>query len=294
MAAGRYAPSPTSDLHLGNLRTAVVAYLAARWAGGAFRLRVEDIDERSRPAVAARQLADLAGLGLAWDGPVMWQSRRRAAHLAAIEALAGAGLVYECFCSRREIQAATRAPHHPPGAYPGTCRDLAPQAAAQRRAVRPGALRLRAQVGDWEVRDRLGGASRQPVDDFTLRRSDGAVAYNLAVVVDDAAQGVTQVTRGDDLLSSAGRQSYLAHLLGLAAVEYIHLPLVYNRAGLRLAKRDAALAGAALLERFGGREGLLGGIGHSLGLAAPGEAVTLDRLGERFDLDRLEISRWTL
>ncbi|MDR2347341.1 MAG: tRNA glutamyl-Q(34) synthetase GluQRS, partial [Bifidobacteriaceae bacterium] len=263
--AGRFAPSPSSDLHLGNLRTAVVAYLAARCEGRAFRLRVEDIDDRSRQPIAQRQLADLAALGIDWDGPVVWQSERRAAYDAAIADLARRGLVYECFCSRRDILQATRAPHRRPGLYPGTCRELSPERAAELRAIRPGAVRLRSQVRDWEVRDRLLGASRQPVDDFTLRRADGAVAYNLAVVMDDAVQGVSQVTRGDDLLTSAGRQAYLAHLLSLAPVHYIHLPLVYNRAGQRLTKRDGALAGAALLERFGGVGGLLGAIGQSIG-----------------------------
>jgi glutamyl-tRNA synthetase len=276
------------------LRTAVVAWLAARADGLAFRLRVEDVDHRSRPAIAARQLADLAALGLDWDGPVVWQSARGAAYRAAIADLAGRGLTYECFCSRREILDAPRAPHAPVGAYPGTCRALSERAVAARRAERPGAIRLRADVAAWQVRDRLGGVTSQPVDDFVLRRSDGAVAYNLAVVVDDADQRVTQITRGDDLLASAGRQSYLAHLLGLGTFEYVHVPLVYNRAGDRLSKRDGAMAGAALFDAWGGAAGVLGGIGHSLGLNPSGAPTTLEVLLERFDWTLLRPQRWTV
>jgi glutamyl-tRNA synthetase len=272
----------------------VVAYLAARTEGRDFRLRIEDIDERSRVAIAERQIADLAALGIEWDGPVLWQSERRAAYAKAIIHLTELNLVYECFCSRRDILDAPRAPHGPPGGYPGTCRSLSAAERARRRATKPGALRLRAAVPAWEVFDRRSGASLQPVDDFVLRRADGAVAYNLAVVVDDAAQAVTQVTRGDDLLASAGRQSYLAHLLGLGAVEYFHVPLVYNRQGQRLSKRDGALAGAALFERYGGAGGVLGGIGQSLGLAAPGERVDLARLADRFDVATVRLGKWTV
>ncbi|MDR2378100.1 MAG: tRNA glutamyl-Q(34) synthetase GluQRS [Bifidobacteriaceae bacterium] len=267
--AGRYAPSPSSDLHLGNLRTAVVAYLAARGGGLAFRMRLEDLDERCRPHFAARQLDDLASLGMVWDGPVMRQSERLDVYEAAIRRLAGRGLTYECFCSRRDILEAPRAAHHPPGTYPGTCRDLG---AAERRrlaAVKPPAIRLRAEVGRFAVTDRLAGRVDQPVDDFVLRRADGVVAYNLAVVVDDAAQGVTEVTRGDDLLASSGRQAYLAELLGLAPVLYSHVPLVYAASGRRLSKRDGALAGRALFDSQGGPAGVLALIARSLGLAAP-------------------------
>jgi glutamyl-tRNA synthetase len=279
---------------LGNLRTAVVAYLAARTEGLAFRLRVEDIDGRARPDIAERQLADLSALGIRWDGRVMVQSSRSAAYATAIASLDARGLVYECFCSRRDILEAPRAPHAPPGAYPGTCRYLAADEVAARRAAKTPALRLRAGISDWEVLDRLAGRSRQPVDDFVLRRADGAFAYNLAVVVDDAAQAVTQVVRGDDLLASAGRQAYLGHLLGLDQPEYVHVPLVYNRDGQRLSKRDGALAGAALRERCGGPDGVLALIAESMRLGAPGEAVTMGLLEERFDLDRLHLGRWTV
>jgi glutamyl-tRNA synthetase len=303
---------------LGNLRTAVVAYLAARHDGLAFRMRIEDLDERCRPGLAQRQLADLAALGIEWDGPVIYQSERQDAYHAAVSQLMSDGLVYECFCSRRDILEAPRAPHRPPGAYPGACRELSAAQRSQRREIKQPALRLRAAVGDYPVWDRLAGSSRQPVDDFILRRADGLTAYNLAVVVDDAVQGVSQVTRGDDLLTSSGRQSYLAALLGLPAVSYVHLPLVYNAAGQRLSKRDAALAGPALFKRYGGPGGLLTAIAGSIGLAdgrdsacgggaklgghgagtgpdgiAHQAGLKMDKLLRRFDWDDLKIGPWT-
>lgn len=239
--AGRFAPSPSGDLHLGNLRTALLAWLFARSTGRAFGVRIEDLD-RVRPGAADRQLADLAALGLDWDGPVVRQSERLALHHAAIDRLTAAGLTYECYCTRREIQQAARAPHGPMGAYPGTCRKLSDEERAARRAEgRPAALRLRSETTEFEIIDGLRGRYRGLVDDFVLRRGDGVPAYNLAVVVDDAEQGVDQVVRGDDLLPSTPRQAYLATLLGANVPRYAHVPLVLNRDGKRLAKRDGAV-----------------------------------------------------
>ncbi len=241
MADGRFAPSPSGDLHLGNLRTALLAWLFARSTGGRFRMRVEDLD-RVRPGAEARQLADLTALGLDWDGPIMRQSERRAVYDAAIDELTATGATYECFCSRREIQQAAAAPHAPDGAYPGTCRALSATDRARRRATgRPPAIRLRAGVAEFTVTDDLRGRYTGPVDDVVLRRGDGVPAYNLAVVIDDAAQGVEQVVRGDDLLSSAPRQAHLATVLGLPVPRYAHVPLALNTAGQRLAKRDGAV-----------------------------------------------------
>jgi glutamyl-tRNA synthetase len=239
--AGRFAPSPSGDLHLGNLRTALLAWLFARSTGREFVIRMEDLD-RMRPGAADRQLADLAALGLDWDGPVTWQSRRRDRHDTAIDRLTAAGLTYECFCTRREIAQAASAPHGPMGAYPGTCRALTGRERTECRATgRPAALRLRSEVGEFAVVDDLHGPYREVVDDFVLRRGDGTPAYNLAVVVDDADQGVDQVVRGDDLLASTPRQAYLATLLGVPVPHYAHVPLVLNRDGKRLAKRDGAV-----------------------------------------------------
>ncbi len=213
-ADGRFAPSPTGPLHLGNLRTALLAWLMARAAGARFVLRIEDLDEgRAREHWCTQQLADLEALGLDWDGPVVRQSERGSLYLAAIERLRENGLLYECWCTRAEIRDASSAPQGtlPGGAYPGTCRDLT---AAQRRERaglgRPPALRVRAQGAQVEFEDRVCGATRGVVDDFVVRRNDGAFAYNLAVVVDDAEQGVGEVVRGADLLDCTPRQLWLA------------------------------------------------------------------------------------
>ena len=243
--AGRFAPSPTGDLHVGNLRTAVLAWLFARASGRGFLLRVEDLDpQRSR--TEAGQLRDLSAVGLAWDAAPVRQSERTGLYVAAIARLSEAGRVYECFCTRSEIADAPRAPHIPPGTYPGTCRNLSAAERSTRRRERPAALRLRSEVDEYTVTDLLHGEFTGPVDDLVLRRNDGALPYNLAVVIDDAAQGIDQVVRGGDLLSSAPRQAYLASLLGLPPVEYAHVPLVLNRSGQRLAKRDGAITLAAL------------------------------------------------
>ncbi|MEJ5927885.1 tRNA glutamyl-Q(34) synthetase GluQRS [Corynebacterium sp. H128] len=230
---GRYAPSPSGDLHFGNLRTALLAWLFARVDGGSFLIRVEDVDSgRSSAASAARQLEDLAAIGLDWDDEVLYQSTRSEAYSAALAALP----TYECFCSRKDIQEAARAPHAIPGSYPGTCRN-----GAVPKLDKAPALRLRSAVSSFTVHDYFVGEYSGDVDDMILRRGDGDWAYNLAVVVDDAHQGVNQVVRGDDLLSSAPRQAYLASLLGLPVPEYVHVPLVLSPAGKRLAKRDGAV-----------------------------------------------------
>lgn len=240
MTAGRFAPSPSGDLHVGNLRTALLAWLFARSTGRDFRLRIEDLD-RVRPGSEERQLADLRAIGIDWDGPLVRQSDRAALYAGAVAQLTAAGLVYECYCSRREIHEAPSAPHHPPGAYPGTCRDLTDAQREVRRAERPAALRLHATIGSHTVTDLLHGRVEGAVDDFVLVRNDGVPAYNLAVVVDDAEQGIDQIVRGDDLLSSAPRQAYLASLLGYAQPTYAHVPLALNTDGKRLAKRDGAV-----------------------------------------------------
>lgn len=240
MSAGRFAPSPSGDLHIGNLRTALLAWLFARSTGREFLLRVEDLD-RVHPGAEAQQLADLRAIGIDWDGPVVHQSERFDRYAEAIAILSAAGEVYECFCSRREIHEAPSAPHHPAGAYPGTCSDLSDEERAARRLERPAALRLRSEIGMYAVTDLLHGRIEGAVDDIVLVRNDGIPAYNLAVVVDDAAQGIDQIVRGDDLLSSAPRQAYLAAQLGYPEATYAHVPLALNAEGKRLAKRDGAV-----------------------------------------------------
>ena len=245
MGAGRFAPSPSGDLHLGNLRTAILAWLFARSTGRKFLMRVEDLD-RARAGSEALQLADLAAIGLSWDGDVVRQSERSGLYSAALDDLRSRGLLYECFCTRRDIAEAPSAPHAAPGTYPGTCRELTEAERTAKRELRPSALRLRADVGTFRVTDQLHGAYSGVVDDFVVLRNDGVPAYNLAVVVDDGLQGVDQVVRGDDLLSSAPRQAYLAQLLGYGIPGYAHVPLALNSDGKRLAKRDGAVTLAQL------------------------------------------------
>lgn len=243
--AGRFAPSPSGELHVGNLRTAVLAWLFARSTGRKFLLRVEDLD-RARAGAEAVQLRDLTAVGVTWDGGIVHQTGRGPLYAAAISRLQDAGLTYECFCTRREIQEAPSAPHAPQGAYPGTCRNLGPAEREFKRSTRPAAIRLRADVAEYRVHDVLHGEFTGIVDDFVLRRNDGVTAYNLAVVVDDAEQGIDQVVRGGDLLPSTPRQAYLASLLNIPSPEYAHVPLVVNKDGARLAKRDGAVTLADL------------------------------------------------
>ena len=241
---GRFAPSPTGALHLGSLRTAVVAWLWARSADGRFLLRVEDIDpDRSRASWEAVQLEALAALGIGWDGPVVRQSERLALYDAALGALEAVGQVYPCFCTRAEVRAASVATDLsgsglPAGAYPGTCRGLSDDERAERIAAgQRYSLRFDARGERVSFLDALAGPQSWVVDDFVLRRSDGVFAYQLAVVVDDFEQGVTQVVRGADLLDSVGRQTLLMRALGHPEPSWAHVPLVLGPDGRRLAKR---------------------------------------------------------
>lgn len=316
---GRYAPSPSGDLHLGNLRTAILAWAMARRGGKSFYLRVEDLD-RVRPGAAERQIADLAALGLDWEASpgasaeriegsestegkeagVLYQSTRLAAYEQAVQHLREAGLVYECYCTRREIQEASSAPHGAPGAYPGTCRDLSEDQREERRTQRPPALRLRAECTSYTVQDDFYGAYTGLVDDFVLVRNDGTYAYNLTSVVDDAFVGVEQIVRGDDLLPSAPRQSYLAQLLGLMQPRYAHVPLALNTEGKRLAKRDGAVTLPQLREAGVEIPRILGwiaasipvynadGSAHSADVPVPNAAAIL----ERFEPARMATEPW--
>jgi glutamyl-tRNA synthetase len=244
-ADGRYAPSPTGALHIGNLRTALLAWLFARSGGGRFLVRMEDLDQgRVRTGLAEQQLEDLRAIWLDWDGPVEFQSHRRALYTDAIERLRAEGRLYECFCTRAEIRDAASAPHGPlpEGFYPGTCLRLTRAARERKRGGgRPPALRVRGDMARIAFTDRVMGPQEGPVDDFVLVRNDGAPAYQLAVVVDDAAQGIGEVVRGADLLDSTPRQLFLARLLGLPEPSYAHVPLVLGPDGARLAKRHGAV-----------------------------------------------------
>ena len=286
MSSGRFAPSPSGDLHVGNLRTALLAWLFARSTGRTFLMRVEDLD-RVRPGAEEQQLDDLRSIGVDWDGDIVRQSDRRALYDDAIDRLTDDGLVFPCFCTRREILDAPSAPHTPPGTYPGTCRDLTNAERARRSAERPAALRLRADVDTWPITDVLHGEFSGTVDDVVLRRNDGVPAYNLAVVVDDVAQEVDQVVRGDDLLTSASWQAYLATLLGHEPPTYAHVPLALNTDGQRLAKRDGAVTRTELEER--GID-VFAMITDSLGLTGR----TPTELIDTFDPQRLPREPWTV
>lgn len=230
--SGRFAPSPSGPLHLGSVITALASHLEARARRGRWLVRIEDIDrQRERPGASDAILRELERLGLAWDGPVLFQHTRLAAYRAAVEQLRAAGLVYACGCSRREVGG---------GIYPGTCRERGLEWRNGR------ALRLRVPSATVEFRDRLQGFYRQRLDrecgDFVLWRADGDPAYHLAVVVDDAWQGVTEVVRGADLLDSTPGQIHLQRLLGFPCPDYCHLPVALDAAGRKLSKQSADTA----------------------------------------------------
>lgn len=295
---GRFAPSPTGSLHLGNLRTALLSWLQARSLGGEWWVRMEDLDRVTSSADhEADQLGSLAALGLLPDGVVVRQSERFPLYREAIEELRAAGRVYECYCTRREIREAAQAPHGdlPEGAYPGTCRELTvPQRDALVAEGRRPALRLRSDGERMVFDDLLVGRVEGRVDDVVLQRNDGVPAYNLAVVVDDAAQGMTHVLRADDLLSSTPRQMLLQRLLGLPHPLYTHVPLVLAPDGTRLAKRHGAVTLADLAQRGVGAVEVLARLGHSLGLCAVDEPVTAELLVGRFRLDEVPRGPWSL
>ncbi|MEW5929756.1 MAG: tRNA glutamyl-Q(34) synthetase GluQRS [Gemmatimonadota bacterium] len=300
MVRGRFAPSPTGRLHLGNARTALLAWLHARAAGGRFVMRVEDLDRgRVRPGYMEAQLDDLRWLGLDWDeGPDVGgphapyvQSERQADYAAALARLEAAGLLYPCFCSRKEIAAAASAPHGPADEgprYPGRCRERPRQPGDEGRAA---ALRFRVAPGAVGFRDLLqGDVAFDPeaeTGDFVVRRKDGVAAYQLAVVVDDAAMGITHVVRGADLLPSTARQLLLYRALGLAPPEFLHVPLMLGPDGERLAKRHGAVSLAELREAGVSPVRATGWLASTCALAEPGEEVEAGGLVGRFAVERL-------
>ncbi len=299
MVRGRFAPSPSGRMHLGNLFCALLSYLSVKSRGGEWILRIEDLDTaRCRPDYARQVEEDLRWLGLAWDeggsagGPdaPYFQSERTALYEAALARLRGMGLVYPCFCTRAQLHAAS-APHREDGltVYPGTCRGLTPEDIARREAAgRKGALRLRVPEETVTFTDgHLGEVTEYlPTDcgDFLLRRSDGLFAYQLAVVVDDAAMGVTEVVRGADLLSSTPRQLLLYELLGWEAPEFFHFPLLLSPDGRRLSKRDGDLGLGALRERYTPEE-VVGKLAYLAGQNPGGGPRTPEALAEDFHWD---------
>ena len=291
---GRFAPSPTGRLHLGNAWAAVLGWLWARSERGEFLLRIEDLDAaRSRPELTDALLADLDWLGLGFDGPPVLQSQRLGLYRAAFERLRATGRVYPCHCTRSEIARAVAAPHGPADEgprYPGTCLNLSAEESAGRTRSRPPAWRFRPCEGTTEVHDLLQGTFVQDVarevGDFVVLRNDGVPSYQLAVVVDDAAMSITHVLRGDDLLPSTPRQIQLCEALGLPVPVYAHVPLLLGPDGKRLAKRAGTPSLAELRERGVAPERLIGLLAGWAGLG-DGSPISLDALVPRFALDRL-------
>ena len=283
---GRFAPSPSGRMHLGNLWSSLLAWLAARSAGGRVVLRLEDLDpDRCTQAWCDQVMRDYEWLGLTWDNEPVYQSRRTELYHEAFAQLEGRGLLYPCYCTRAERLAAS-APHRSDGAavYDGRCRRLSPQERDQLARTRRPAWRAAVPQEAISFDDRIQGPFAQDLardcGDFILRRSDGVYAYQLAVVVDDGEMGVTQVVRGSDLLDSTPRQLWLQDQLGLPHPEYGHVPLLLSPSGKRLAKRDRDQELGALQERYTARE-LVGRLAHLAGLlpepapAAPQELIPL-------------------
>lgn len=294
MTVGRFAPSPSGRIHLGNILCCLLAWLSARQKGGKIVLRIEDLDTARCPRQYAEQMMeDLHWLGLEWDegpeaggpnGPY-FQSQRTELYQAALKRLDA--LLYPCFCTRAELHAAS-APHQKDGVYAGTCRRLTPAQQAERARYRSPALRLRVPDKEISFLDGHMGDYAENLErdcgDFLLRRSDGMFAYQLAVVVDDAAMGITEVVRGADLLSSTPRQLYLYQLLGLRPPEFFHFPLLLSPDGRRLSKRDAD---AGLNSLHVTAEELLGKLAQLAGFHPSGAPSTAEGLLKEFSWEKV-------
>ena len=290
MVVGRFAPSPSGRMHLGNVFAALLAWVSARAAGGEFVLRIEDLDpERSHAEYADAIRDDLRWLGLQWDREMPLQSTRTPVYAEYFARLQAKGLLYPCFCTRSELHAAS-APHASDGSllYAGTCRGLTD---AQIRAQnRPPAWRIRVPEECVACRDGVYGEVSQNLQrecgDFILRRSDGVYAYQLAVVCDDALGGITQVVRGRDLLPSTPRQIWLCRMLGFEPPEYYHVPLLIAPDGRRLSKRERDLDLSRLRERFR-PEALIGRLAFLSGLVPLQEPISAAELAQEFSWENL-------
>ena len=296
MIKGRFAPSPTGRMHLGNVYAALLSWLSAKSKGGEWVLRIEDIDPgRSRQEFADRIMDDLEWLGLTWDGEVTYQSKRQDIYEHYFELLRKEGLLYPCFCSRADLLA-TQAPHESDGrvVYKGTCRDLNP--ADYPQGITP-AWRMRVPDETIETTDGHYGAYRvhlpTEIGDFIVRRKDDAFAYQLVVVVDDLTMGITEVVRGRDLLLSTSQQLFLAQTLRylntekvFPEVSYAHFPLLMNEAGQRLSKRDKSLDMGVLREQHSAGE-IIGFIAHLAGITPTQHPITPQELLPLFKWEKI-------
>ena len=288
---GRFAPSPSGRMHMGNLWSCLLSWLSARSAGGRMVLRLEDLDpDRCRQEYCDQVMRDLEWLGLDWDGEPVYQSRRTEAYAEAFRSLEAQGLIYPCYCTRAERLAAS-APHRSDGlqVYDGRCARLTAEERAALEQTRRPAWRVKVPEKSIAFCDLLQGKYcedlKKDCGDFIVRRSDGVYAYQLAVVVDDAMMGVTQVVRGSDLLSSTPRQLWLQEALGLPHPEYGHLPLLLSPEGRRLAKRDRDLELGELQSRYTARE-IVGRLAYAANLTDRPQPITPRELVPLFSWDK--------
>lgn len=292
---GRFAPSPTGRMHLGNVFSALLSWLSAKSRGGQWLLRIEDIDrERSRQAYADLLMDDLQWLGLSWDGTPVYQSERSDIYEHYFKALRQRGLTYPCYCTRADLLA-TQAPHESDGrvVYAGTCRPKGRKVEGGRWKMEDGrAAAIRLMVPNETITFTDGHYGTHSVNlakqvgDFIIRRKDGAWAYQLVVVIDDALMGVTEVVRGEDLLLSAPQQIWLAQLLGFKAPEFIHLPLLCNKQGQRLSKRDQSMDMGTLRQQYTADE-IIGRLAYYAKLLPQPEPIAPTDLISRFEWEKI-------
>ena len=288
---GRFAPTPSGRMHLGNVFAALLSYLSPKSRGGSWILRMEDLDtQRTSEEYAETLRKDLKWLGLNWDGETEPQSKRSYVYDRCFDLLDSKGLLYPCYCTRSQLHN-VNAPHLSDGTYvyAGTCRDLT----AQQRAAQTRQPSWRVMVPDawYEFTDLVQGPQRENLadhcGDFVVRRADGVYVYQLAVTVDDGEAGVTEVVRGWDLMGSAARQMYLQDLFGFEHPRYAHVPMLMAPDGRRLSKRDKDLDLDAIRTRMSA-EDLIGILGHSSGLLEKPEPITADELATVFSWDKIQ------
>ena len=289
---GRFAPSPTGRMHAGNIFAALMSWLIVKAQGGSMVLRIEDLDvERSKAEFADQVQRDFEALGLTWDEGPYYQHDRNEAYREAFERLEQAGEVYPCFCTRADLHAAS-APHRGEKfVYAGTCRSLTSDERAKRAKQRHPAFRVAVPDADYELDDLVQGHFKQNLayecGDFIVRRSDGLFAYQVAVVVDDAEQGVNCIVRGMDLLVSTPQQMFLQDMLGAPHATYAHVPLIVGERDRRLSKRDKDAGIDELLVRFGTYEGVIGHLAALVGLVEHDEPMTCEEVLSQFKMERL-------